>query len=653
MKQHTKFLVVLGIVSSWASATQVTVVNDDPTGVGFNSTSNVATVPGNPGVTLGQQRQNAMNRAALIWSDWLGQQGANPPPLRVKVNMAPLPCAPSDYVLADAGPKEWIANFQSAPFANTLYPIALAEHLTNSNLQSSNSEEELRITVNSQIDANCAGSGLKFWYGLDPQAAVPVGQVSFLAMSLREIARGLGFSSQICLDPSGCGNKILSWPGGGYPNLKGQQYVDIWARYLFDVPQNKFWYQLTDGQRLASSMGGTSASLVWNGPSVAAVQPIIWPQAPGSGGLATLANSQQRIKMHAPSTLDAARSVKYFNILGSPRLLMMPDLLPATTQAPGIQGDLDLTPFLLKDIGWAVPDVSSIEITSGLTASVVGQPYQISVRVNGPSGSPNPTGSVTINDGAGSSCTTTVNPSGSCFLGSSSAGTRTITANYAGSALYRPSSITGSKVIDKASTSLFIPSISPSPGSVGQPITVTVNLSVQSPGAGTPTGSITVASGATTCSIVRPQNSCALTFTTAGAKSITAQYLGDANFLASNTATGTVTIVAPLPAVQNLRVAGFTCTGRAVGGYLWDAVAGAAFYQIEEQDDEMGPVVFTGSPNTPNTTSTSYLPLKVAPVMPSNIIFDVYLKVRACRSANDCSVWTPMVIYPQGGDQCG
>ena len=44
-----------------------TIVNNDGAGEGFNDTTPVAPIGGNPGTTLGQQRLNVFQAAANVW----------------------------------------------------------------------------------------------------------------------------------------------------------------------------------------------------------------------------------------------------------------------------------------------------------------------------------------------------------------------------------------------------------------------------------------------------------------------------------------------------------------------------------------------------------------------------------------------------------
>ena len=172
--------------------------------------------------------------------------------------------------------------------------------------------------------------------------------------------------------------------------------------------------------------------------------------------------------------------------------------------------------------------------------SVVGQAYIVSwsVTVNAP-GSGTPTGTVTITDGTGGSCSAAVT-AGSCALTSASSGAKSLTATYAGDSNFAGStSATAPHQVNKADTTTTINSDSPDPSVIGQAYTVSVTVTAAPPGSGTPTGSVNVTDGSASCSIATLSGgtgSCLLTSTTAGAKTLTATYGGDSNF---NNSSGT------------------------------------------------------------------------------------------------------------------
>ena len=168
--------------------------------------------------------------------------------------------------------------------------------------------------------------------------------------------------------------------------------------------------------------------------------------------------------------------------------------------------------------------------------SVVGQAITVAytVAVNAP-GSGTATGNVTVSDGT-ISCTATV-AAGSCSLTFTSAGPRTLTATYAGDANFQGSTSAGaSHTVNAAATSTTISSDSPDPSVVGQAVTVNYSVAVTSPGAGTPTGNVTVSDGTVSCTGTVAAGTCSITLTSAGAKTLTATYAGDGNFAGSTSA---------------------------------------------------------------------------------------------------------------------
>ena len=128
-----------------------------------------------------------------------------------------------------------------------------------------------------------------------------------------------------------------------------------------------------------------------------------------------------------------------------------------------------------------------------------------------------------------------------------SAGSHTITAQYSGSTTYTGSAVSLpiTQVVNAAGTSTVVVSTTGSPSVIDQSVTYTATVSVSGPGSGTVTsgtvefldngtaascgsgGVVNVVSGSATCTI--PIN----TYTSVGSHTITAQYLGSANYAAS------------------------------------------------------------------------------------------------------------------------
>ena len=124
------------------------------------------------------------------------------------------------------------------------------------------------------------------------------------------------------------------------------------------------------------------------------------------------------------------------------------------------------------------------------------------------------------------------------MLASTSVGTKTLTATYGGDAEFAPSSAITAHTVNQAATTVTVLSDAPDPSDLGQPYTVQWSVAVTAPGAGTPTGNVTVsAPGTTGCTAPVAVGHCDAVSTTAGNKTLTVAYAGDANFLASSRTT--------------------------------------------------------------------------------------------------------------------
>ncbi len=199
---------------------------------------------------------------------------------------------------------------------------------------------------------------------------------------------------------------------------------------------------------------------------------------------------------------------------------------------------------------------STTSITSVLPATtVVGESYTVGVTVTGVGGTP--TGTVVVSEGTASCNVTLSGGSGSCALASPASGTRTVTATYGGDASFLGSSANTAHTVNPAATTTSITADTPDPSSVGAAYTVSYTVTPTAPGAGTPTGNVTVSDGVGgSCVAAASAGGCSLTSNTAGSLTLTASYAGDANFTAStsagvnhtvNSAATTTTITAHTP----------------------------------------------------------------------------------------------------------
>jgi len=236
----------LGALPAAARAATITIQNVDSAGEGFNDTTTVPPVGGNPGTTLGEQRMNVFKKAAQLWGDAL----VSVPTIVVAASFAPLSCSTNQIMLGQASFTTSRANTPGAP-PNMWVPIALANALAGTDLNGT--QEEIDAMFNGGL-SQCSMNLQNWYYGLDGMAG---DDIDLLSVVLHEFGHGLGFASTV--DPA---------DGVAQGGL-----LDVFAANVYDNATNTAWTDMTDSQR------GTSAQdarhLVWNGPHVARQLPQV------------------------------------------------------------------------------------------------------------------------------------------------------------------------------------------------------------------------------------------------------------------------------------------------------------------------------------------------------------------------------------------
>jgi hypothetical protein len=178
----------------------------------------------------------------------------------------------------------------------------------------------------------------------------------------------------------------------------------------------------------------------------------------------------------------------------------------------------------------------------GPTDRVVGEKFAPSLQVQVQDAGGNPvlaaTGTITITSSVNATLTGT--PTATPILGTATFNNLAITkvgTGYTLTALASgvQSATSGAFDVGQAATTIAITGKNPTGASVfGQPVTFFYDIDVTAPGAGSPTGTVTVSDGTDSCtgSITAGSGSgsCQILFSSTGAKSVTADYAGDANF---------------------------------------------------------------------------------------------------------------------------
>lgn len=228
------------------AAATIAIVNGDAAGEGFNDPTPVAPVGGNTGTTLGQQRLIAFQFAANIWGATLTSTQT----VSILANFDPLTCTATSAVLGSAGARFVEQDFAGAILPGTWYPEALANKLSNSDLEPG--EPEIAARFNSNLGNTGCLDGTPFYLGLDNNAGTAVDLVTVL---LHEFGHGLGFQNFT----SGASGAFFA----GSPS--------VWDHFLRDNTTAKQWVDMTNAERAASALN--ARNVAWNGANVSTALP--------------------------------------------------------------------------------------------------------------------------------------------------------------------------------------------------------------------------------------------------------------------------------------------------------------------------------------------------------------------------------------------
>ncbi len=285
------------------------ILSVDGGGEGVNDPTARAAVGGNPGTTIGQQRANAMQQAALYWGGKLNSTVD----INVEVDWEPLTCNSGGGVLGSAGALA-ASDFGGAPAASTLYHDPLANSFAGTDLFGS--DPEIFASFNSSVDNNnsCL-TGTNWYYGYDGNFG---GDIDFFDTFKHEMAHGLGFSTYV--------NTATGVKSGGLD--------DVFMQFLYDPTVSPSdWPSMSNAQRMGSATN--NGNLLWDMATVTAEAASRLSSGIGAGG---------RVRMYAPASLAPGSSVSHWDEVLFPHELMEPIADPTP--------DDTLTQLAFEGMGW-------------------------------------------------------------------------------------------------------------------------------------------------------------------------------------------------------------------------------------------------------------------------------------------------------------
>lgn len=246
--------------------------------------------------------KKAFQAAVDVWSTVL----TSPVPIKISAAWNAL----GEGVLGQAGPEAILRDFTGAQKPNTWYPVALANKLAGSDLNTA------AVDISAEFNADFTN----WYFGTD--GATPVGQYDLMSVVLHEIGHGLGFvgTGQVAGGQGSWGiqSRPLIWDQF-IENGAGKNIIDT---SLFPNPSPQLAAQLQGGALFFTGLQARSAN----------------------GGV--------NVPTYAPNPFEGGSSYSHLDEAtfpaGNPHSLMTPQLGRAEAiHKPGAVGRA-----LLRDLGW-------------------------------------------------------------------------------------------------------------------------------------------------------------------------------------------------------------------------------------------------------------------------------------------------------------
>lgn len=273
----------------------------------------------------------AFNYAAAIWSVLLNGTRT------IEIDACWRTDMPNN-ILGSAGATTFYTNFSGAPIANTWYHVALANQLSNSDLNGGTAE----ITAN-------FNSNFTWYFGLDgnPDAS----EYDFVTVILHEIGHGVGFSGSMDFD-NGIGNAECNGTNG----------FGCWGTGSSGNPMAY--------DRFTENDSG-NALISFNNPSIALGNQLISNNIFFDGPNATSSNGGTPPRLYAPDPWNGGSSYHHLNeatFNGTINALMTFAL--DFGEALHHPGPVALS--ILRDTGWTTINLSSVYVEAGFTGTELG-----------------------------------------------------------------------------------------------------------------------------------------------------------------------------------------------------------------------------------------------------------------------------------------
>lgn len=307
------FLLLFLLATAPASAGIILRIEDEED-EGYNDPTPATPVFGNPGTTVGEQRQNVFRAAAADWASRL----VSPVDIFVDASFDPLDCEPFSGTLGGAGPTFVVRDFPGALIGSTWYVWALGNALAGFDL-GADERSGISMTMNSDVGTPGCLAPL-FWDYRIGTFISTAGALSFFNVVLHELAHGFGFLDLVDSDN-----------GAKFNGLN-----DTYMRFIEDHQAAKRWPQMTNGERLASMTKTGSLHYVGRNTLI------------GTAILAAGFHPSGHVNLYAPDPFERGSSIAHWDrsLFANTDALMEPNLT--------LRENILLAIELFQDLGWNV-----------------------------------------------------------------------------------------------------------------------------------------------------------------------------------------------------------------------------------------------------------------------------------------------------------